>query len=91
MYVLPALLSTILAHGDIADRRTMGVATRTLELPIPSNPKLTPPSVVAEILALGGLGFILGDGGLNYGLEKIFETYYTPCPRWSTFLDPDSK
>ena len=28
-------------------------------------------------LALGGLGFILGDGGLNYGIEKIFETYYT--------------
>jgi hypothetical protein len=28
-------------------------------------------------LALGGLGFILGDGGLKYGLEKIFETYYT--------------
>ena len=28
-------------------------------------------------LALGGLGFILGDGGLNYGLEKIVETYYT--------------
>jgi high affinity Mn2+ porin len=28
-------------------------------------------------LALGGLGFILGDGGLNYGLEEIFETYYT--------------
>ena len=28
-------------------------------------------------LALGGLGFILGDGGLNYGLEKIFESYYT--------------
>lgn len=28
-------------------------------------------------LELGGLGFILGDGGLNYGLEKIFETYYT--------------
>ncbi len=28
-------------------------------------------------LALGGLGFILGDGGLNYGLENIFETYYT--------------
>ena len=27
-------------------------------------------------LALGGLGFILGDGGLKYGLEKIFETYY---------------
>jgi len=28
-------------------------------------------------LALGGEGFILGDGGLNYGLEEIFETYYT--------------
>lgn len=28
-------------------------------------------------LALGGLGFILGDGALRYGLEKIFETYYT--------------
>ncbi len=28
-------------------------------------------------LALGGLGFILGDGGLKYGLERIFETYYT--------------
>jgi high affinity Mn2+ porin len=28
-------------------------------------------------LALGGDGFILGDGGLNYGLERIFETYYT--------------
>jgi hypothetical protein len=31
----------------------------------------------ARYLALGGLGFILGDGGLNYGAEKIFETYYT--------------
>ena len=28
-------------------------------------------------LALGGLGFLLGDGALNYGLEQIFETYYT--------------
>ncbi len=31
----------------------------------------------AEYLALGGLGFILGDGGLRYGRENIFETYYT--------------
>jgi len=30
-----------------------------------------------EYLALGGLGFILGDGALKYGMEKIFETYYT--------------
>ena len=28
-------------------------------------------------LALGGLGFLLGDGALNYGLEQIFEAYYT--------------
>jgi carbohydrate-selective porin OprB len=28
-------------------------------------------------LQLGGNGFLLGDGDLSYGLEKIFETYYT--------------
>jgi hypothetical protein len=28
-------------------------------------------------LALGGEGFLLGDGGLNYGRENIFESYYT--------------
>ncbi len=30
-----------------------------------------------EYLALGGLGFLLGDGRLNYGRENIVETYYT--------------
>jgi high affinity Mn2+ porin len=30
-----------------------------------------------QYLALGGLGFILGDGRLNYGREAISETYYT--------------
>jgi high affinity Mn2+ porin len=30
-----------------------------------------------QYLALGGKGFILGDGALNYGREKIFESYYT--------------
>lgn len=30
-----------------------------------------------QYLALGGLGFLLGDGGLVYGPEKIFETFYT--------------
>jgi high affinity Mn2+ porin len=30
-----------------------------------------------EYLALGGNGFLLGDGRLNYGKEKIFETFYT--------------
>ena len=30
-----------------------------------------------EYLALGGVGFLLGDGKLNYGRENIIETYYT--------------
>jgi len=30
-----------------------------------------------EYLRLGGSGFILGDGGLNYGRERILEGYYT--------------
>ena len=30
-----------------------------------------------EYLALGGQGFLLGDGALNYGREDIVETYYT--------------
>jgi carbohydrate-selective porin OprB len=30
-----------------------------------------------EYLALGGVGFLLGDGNLNYGREDIVETYYT--------------
>jgi hypothetical protein len=30
-----------------------------------------------QYLALGGLGFVLGDGGLNYGRENIVEAYYT--------------
>jgi hypothetical protein len=30
-----------------------------------------------EYLALGGRGFILGDGALNYGRETIVESYYT--------------
>ena len=30
-----------------------------------------------QYLALGGLGFLLGDGGLTYGPENIFECFYT--------------
>jgi hypothetical protein len=30
-----------------------------------------------QYLALGGLGFLLGDGKLNYGRENIIEGYYT--------------
>jgi carbohydrate-selective porin OprB len=30
-----------------------------------------------QYLALGGIGFMLGDGGLHYGRETVSETYYT--------------
>jgi len=30
-----------------------------------------------QYLALGGHGFLLGDGALTYGREKIFESFYT--------------
>ena len=30
-----------------------------------------------DYLAAGGLGFIIGDGRLNYGTESILETYYS--------------
>jgi len=30
-----------------------------------------------QYLALGGMGFLLGDGKLNYGRENIVESYYT--------------
>jgi high affinity Mn2+ porin len=34
-----------------------------------------------EYLSLGGLGFVLGDGRLTYGPEKIMESYYNlPLP-----------
>jgi carbohydrate-selective porin OprB len=35
------------------------------------------------------LGFILGDGGLTYGWETIFETYYTGHVWRGLFLGPD--
>jgi len=31
----------------------------------------------SEYLHLGGLGFLLGDGNLTYGRERVFEAYYT--------------
>lgn len=34
-------------------------------------------SVHQRYLALGGVGFLLGDGGLTYGRETIVESYYT--------------
>jgi high affinity Mn2+ porin len=34
-------------------------------------------SIHREYLALGGLDFLIGDGRLNYGTEKIWESYYS--------------
>jgi hypothetical protein len=31
----------------------------------------------AEYLARGGLDFIIGDGALRYGAEKVWESYYS--------------
>jgi high affinity Mn2+ porin len=39
-------------------------------------------------LADGGIGFLLGDGGLNYGRENIFETYYTAHVWRGIYLSP---
>ena len=39
-----------------------------------------------QYLALGGLGFLLGDGGLTYGPEKIFEGFYS-ARLWRGFFE----
>jgi high affinity Mn2+ porin len=39
-------------------------------------------------LADGGLGFLLGDGALNYGRENIVETYYTAHVWHGIYLAP---
>ncbi len=43
----------------------------------------------AEYLRLGGQGFLLGDGNLNYGRETIMETYYTAHVWRGVFLSGD--
>src|SRR5690348_4918183 len=55
------------AEDGIRDGRVTGV--QTCALPI---------SAIAhqKYLALGGRGFLLGDGGLHYGRETIVEGYY---------------
>ena len=39
-------------------------------------------------LAAGGLGFLLGDGKLNYGRENVLETYYTAHVWRGIYLAP---
>jgi hypothetical protein len=40
-------------------------------------------------LSYGGLGFVLGDGGLNYGRENLLESYYTAHIWRGIYLGPD--
>jgi len=42
-----------------------------------------------DYLAAGGLGFMIGDGKLNYGLEKIAELYYKALLRKGIWLTAD--
>ena len=64
---------TVQAGGDVAgaawrragDRAGAAVVSNGLSAPH------------REYLALGGLGFLLGDGALDYGRETIVELYYT--------------
>jgi len=42
-----------------------------------------------QYLRLGGLGFLLGDGNLNYGRESILESYYTWHAWRGIFGGPD--
>ena len=42
-----------------------------------------------DYLAAGGLGFMIGDGRLRYGLEKIAELYYKALLRKELWLTAD--
>lgn len=43
----------------------------------------------ADYLRAGGVGFVIGDGKLNYAHERIFETYYSLALGKGFFLSPD--
>jgi carbohydrate-selective porin OprB len=42
-----------------------------------------------DYLSAGGSGFLLGDGRLNYGSERILEAYYSLQPIAHVWLSPD--
>jgi high affinity Mn2+ porin len=48
-------------------------------------------SVHARYLALAGLGFILGDGGLQYRRENLMETFYTAHVWRGLYVGPDAQ
>jgi carbohydrate-selective porin OprB len=52
-----------------------GIASKT----VPALPSCRTASrrITRSIWQMAGYGFLLGDGGLNYGRENIVESYYT--------------
>jgi hypothetical protein len=42
-----------------------------------------------DYLAVGGMGFLIGDGALRYGHERIVETYYTAFIGRGVYLSVD--
>jgi high affinity Mn2+ porin len=63
------------AYTEVDRSLELGVAwTTRLGIAFVSN-RLAPDH--REYLARGGLGFLLGDGALRYGPERILEAYYT--------------
>ena len=42
-----------------------------------------------DYLARGGLGFVLGDGALNPGRERVLEAYYAWAPVAWLRISPD--
>lgn len=42
-----------------------------------------------DYLAAGGSGFVLGDGRLNYGTERVLEAYYSFQPITHVSISPD--
>ncbi|MGO4701331.1 carbohydrate porin [Dyella sp. 2RAB6] len=63
--------------GRQQDHFSLGFAINTLSSPH------------REYLELGGSGFVLGDGALNYGREQIIEAYYSFVPFEHLTLSPD--
>ena len=67
---------TVELGGDVAARRLPGLERRALDkigLVFTSNAIKRDHQ---QYLAMGGRGFLLGDGHLHYGREDIVETYY---------------
>ncbi|MHB8736245.1 MAG: carbohydrate porin, partial [Terriglobales bacterium] len=84
-FVYTEVDNTVQAGGDVAGtgwgrgRDRMGVALVSNGIS----------QLHRAYLAAGGMGFLLGDGRLNYGRENILESYYTAHVHRGLFLSAD--